>query len=383
MYSKITYIEVQNFMVYNHAKVTFDETGAICLKGYNSSGKSSLLRAIAVCLMNEYKTKQTKYIKHGEDFFKIVIAFDDGIRIERMKFLSGQSLYEMYQNDECIFTTREGNKLTRVEEVPEIIEKYLGLIKLESGYLNYQNRKDVLYLVENTGAENYYSLNEVLKTESISKASAMLNSDKNKCNNDIADLEYQLQSTQSQLQDLDGIDQSLIDLLESKSGYCTSLEKQMSLLKGIYDSVSKIASIPVYPDFSPILSNRLALLQSIQGILKTLVTIPQIPALTGISDNRLEYLKSIQNLLHSISAVNTEYKNFDSLGLVRCGRLSSIIGIENLLGTILSANSQLNSIESKRVEISTQLKNLTDQCKLQGIEFVQCENCGSYMEVKR
>ena len=54
-YSKITTIELINFMVYKHAKISFDEKNIINLKGYNSPGKSSILRALSICFLDAYK----------------------------------------------------------------------------------------------------------------------------------------------------------------------------------------------------------------------------------------------------------------------------------------------------------------------------------------
>ena len=94
-YSKLKSIELQNFMGFIKAKATFDESGSLNLKGYNSSGKSAFLTACAVAMMNAFPNKQAKYIHHGMEYFRIVLCFNDGVVIVRDKYKNGQSLYEM------------------------------------------------------------------------------------------------------------------------------------------------------------------------------------------------------------------------------------------------------------------------------------------------
>mgnify|MGYP003093532149 CR=1 FL=1 len=78
-YSKITSVEIKNFMGYESGKIQFDESGVINIKGYNDSGKSAMLTACAVAMMDAYKQKQAKFIRFGEDYFGIVVSFDDGV----------------------------------------------------------------------------------------------------------------------------------------------------------------------------------------------------------------------------------------------------------------------------------------------------------------
>lgn len=132
-YSKLKSVEVINFMGFLKAKIVADETGSWNLKGYNSSGKSAFLTACAVAMMNVYPNKQLKYIHHGKDYFRIILSFDDGVVIVRDKYKNGQSLYEMYKGEEKVYTSKSGDKLTKIDAVPSIIEGYLGMIGTELG----------------------------------------------------------------------------------------------------------------------------------------------------------------------------------------------------------------------------------------------------------
>ena len=89
-HSRITEIKVANLATLKNAKFVFDESGILNIKGYNDSGKSALLQGIAMNLINLIPRVQSKFIRHGADFFRVSISFDDGIEIIRDKYINGQ-----------------------------------------------------------------------------------------------------------------------------------------------------------------------------------------------------------------------------------------------------------------------------------------------------
>ena len=135
-YSRLIKWEVFNFMSIEHGECEFDDKNIVNLKGYNDSGKSAMLRALDVLMSNMSPQKQVEFIQDDKDFFRIIAYFDDGVSILRDKYINGQSLYEMYKDGTVIFSTKVGNALARVSEVPEPIRNYLGLIQYDNTVLN-------------------------------------------------------------------------------------------------------------------------------------------------------------------------------------------------------------------------------------------------------
>lgn len=380
MYSKITSVEVVNFMVFEHARISFDERGIINLKGYNSSGKSTMEKAVAVCLMDEFKRKQPKFIRHGEDFFRVIVEFDDGVKILRDKYLNGQSLYEMYKDDELLFSTKEGSRLTRIDGVPDIIKSYLGLITLESGCLNYQSRRDPLWLVETVGSENYYALNEVLKTESIARANTLLNSDKNALNSTIAEIEGELHSVEVALQGCSNASEELLAVLSEKEIYVQNVLSKSERVNSMSRTVDSLSELKKIPDLNCISTERLS---SILEIEKKILELENIKAVPDIEKLEMEKLQKSQTLLKEIS----EYE--DTLGVtvpvrIECvgyDKVQPISRLVRLVQDLSELSKEGKGILKQEKDVKENLRIVVEKAHERGIKFVKCDNCGSYMEV--
>lgn len=378
MYSKITNIEVTNFMVYSHAKVSFDEKGIINIKGYNSGGKSTMLKAIAVCLMNMYPKAQTKFIRHGEKYFRIVVNFDDGVSIVRDKYITGQSLYEIYKDNNCIFTTKEGGKLTKVDGIPKIIEDYLGLCIVSTGCLNYQVRQDKLWLIETTGSENYNSLNEILKTEEISKANTLLNSDKNEINSGIASTEARLQETKLSLHELNSYTEDLLSALESRELLCKSLTAKYKELKDIVSLVDELNTLSDIPEVSKIDLKRYSSIESITGIGNELDNFVIYPELEKIVDKRISDIDVLSSTVKSLKEVG---KVLPELSIIATNKEDSLVEIISILSEIKTNSEELKTIKEGQSKLSSKLDTVVKEAESKGIKFVKCDNCGSYIKV--
>lgn len=380
MYSKITSVELINFMVYEHARITFDERGIINLKGYNSSGKSTFERAIAVCLMDAFKRKQQKFIRHGEDYFRVVVEFDDGVRIVRDKYLNGQSLYEMYKENELLYTTKEGSKLTKVDEVPEIIQKYLGLITIEGGCLNYQSRRDPLWLIETSGGDNYYALNEVLKTESIARANAMLNSDKNKLNSEIVEIENELQSTEIALNNCGEVTEELLAVLSEREIYAQGISSKNDKIGNISDTLDRLLELKMIPEVGSISSSRLSAILEIEKNLLELEKVIPVPKMEKLE---VEKVKKISKLLSNVSELKDAFNTTISVNIdkVSYEQLPLLSKLSSSFKELASCVSSYKDIKKEEKSVSDNLSVVVKDAHDRGIKFVKCDNCGAYMEV--
>lgn len=381
MYSKIVSVEVFNFMVYEHAKVLFDERGIINLKGYNSSGKSTILRALSVCMMDLYKRSQTKLIRHGEDYFRIVIEFDDGVRLVRDKYINGQSLYEMYKNGELLFTTKEGNRLTKIDGVPQIIGEYLGLVMLENGCLNYQTRQDQLWLIETPGSENYYALNEVLKTESIARANTLLNSDKNKLGGEIAEIEAELQSTELALQNCGAVSEEMIIALtdrENKAKSICSKSVHVKKLGTICDNLTSLKPIPVVEKVD---LSRLESILEIERILLEIEKLVEIPKVEKLDTEKLQSVTRLEEVARKLESIDERVVGVE-IAVIDYSKFAPLSKIQQLLKAVINSEKEESNIETERSSVETELSEVVEKAKGQGISFIKCDNCGSYMEVK-
>lgn len=379
-YSKITTIELINFMVYKHAKISFDEKNIINLKGYNSAGKSSILRALSICFLDAYKKRQTRLIRYGEDYFRIVVSFDDGVRIIRDKYINGQSLYEMYCGDDLLYTTREGNSLSRVDDVPEPIKQYLGLISTESGCLNYQTRSNKLWLVETAGSENYYSLNEVLKTESIARANTLLNNDKNKLGGEITEIEAELQSAELALQGCAAVSEELLGALVEKESYVKEVLRRQRAIEKLLNICETLEKLKPVPDVVGIDSSRLSEVSKLKKSVLDLENLREIPKVESLETGKLSGIASLLDSVSKLEKVEGTVVGAD-IERVEYENIPSLNALRRTIRDLAKCAEEYNGVVAEYKNVRGQLKKVVDDAGKRGMKFVKCDNCGTYMEV--
>ena len=379
-YSKITSVEVTNFMVYSRAKLVFDDSNIVNIKGYNSSGKSTMLKAIGVCLTNMYPKSQTKLIRHGEEYFRIVVSFNDGVSILRDKYANGQSLYEMYKDGVCVFTTKEGRKLSKVDDVPEIIKTYLGLCNTSYGCLNYQSRQDKLWLVETTGSENYSTLNEILKSEEISRANALINSDKNSLSAEITQIEASVQAVKTERMAAEAYTEELLAALEAREHYVQELNRRAKAIRRLSETLSSIQEIKVPPVIEKMDVERLSAIGAMGRAVSEIGSIKIAPAVPKIEVSRLQKASALGSISSQILDGRAQIVAVEIplISVERSTRLSEVVKCAKAYG---EAGSSYKELLVAKQKIETGLAKAVAEADAQGIHFVKCDNCGSYTEV--
>ena len=380
-YSKLKSVEVINFMGFLKAKIVADETGSWNLKGYNSSGKSAFLTACAVAMMNVYPNKQLKYIHHGKDYFRIILSFDDGVVIVRDKYKNGQSLYEMYKGEEKVYTSKSGDKLTKIDAVPSIIEGYLGMIGTELGYLNYQVRRDPLWLVETRGSDNYYTLNEVLKSVEIAEANALLNADKNALNTDITIVESEYNTLNTQLAGMSTVGDELLGRLYERQSFVSNLWNQYDMLNKIAGILKELSDTVIPPEIERIESGRLVGIQRVGSLLSQLEGIQYFKeSIENISLDRYNAIGRIVTNLKETQKISY----FDGeIGTIEgTGKLKDLNKLSSLVDDLSEAVRELGSLKTTFQSLEDEREALIEQASKQGITFTVCTNCGTLLEVK-
>lgn len=379
-FSKITSVEVTNFMVYSRAKLVFDESNIVNIKGYNSAGKSTMLKALAVCLTNMFPKSQTKLIRHGEEYFRIVVNFSDGISILRDKYANGQSLYEMYKNGVCVFTTKEGRKLSKVDDVPEVIKAYLGLCSTSFGCLNYQSRQDKLWLVETTGSENYSTLNEILKSEEISRANALINSDKNRLSAEITEIESSLQAVKMERMSAEAYSEDLLKALEERQAYVKDLDRRVRDIRRLASISKDIRTIVVPPVVSPVDCDRLSKTSMLGSLLKDISEIKVYPVISTIGVERLQCASTLMAMFKEVQDGKRKIVATE-IPVISLNRFKSLDSVVLSAKSYVESSSSYKKIVSATAELQTRLDRAVAEAESQGVHFVKCINCGSYTEV--
>ena len=375
-YSSITSWEVWNFQSIEHGKCEFDERNIINLKGYNDSGKSAMLNALKVALCNANPTKQVGFIQDDKDYFRVLVTFSDGVQILRDKYINGQSLYEMYKDGKCVFSTKNGNALTKVSDVPQPIADYLGLIMYGGACLNARACFEKQIGVQTSGSENYKMFNTVLKSEEIATASTLLNNDKNKLASDISATDYDLQAQKNLLGTSGKITEDMVVFLKEHDAELDKLEANASKLNAICNIYNGMVSIPVIPEIASIDTSQVSELANIERLIKELngvVITPEVTAIDAVRLNELANIVSLNNALAQISVA-------PELATISDTQLNDLLIISNMVSILAELDKEISDADKRISDTAIELEQLQKELANHGVKMVKCPGCGQIFD---
>lgn len=328
-WSKLVSWEVQNFASIKHGICEFDESGIIFIMGYNDSGKSNMLRALDVLLFNSHPKNQLLFITDGEDYFRVTAKFSDGVIILRDKYINGQSLYEMYKDGQCLYSTKVNGVLTKIDSVPEPISLYLGL----SEELTIRTCYDKQFIVETSGSENYRSLSSELRTEELVRAVELINIDKNKLSTDMSSKRNFLLVHQEILSRGEGLTEELVSFMENGDkaiDACDVCERELS---EIYILGNKASEIHLTPELDSIEAEELSKLSDIINISDKISSICLFPEVHEVESTAVDLLTQIAGIETELSGlvVTPELGVVDYEGV---GILENLMGVGQALQAI-------------------------------------------------
>lgn len=391
-YAKLKKWEVYNFMSIEHGVCEFDESNIIFLKGYNDSGKSSMLRALDILFYNKNAQSQVQFIQDDKDYFRVVAYFDDDIIILRDKYINGQSLYEMYKGSECIFTTKVNNVLTKVTEVPEPIALYLGVLP----ELNTRTCYDKQFAVQTSGSETYKAFSVILKSEELAKAGELVNNDKNKLGSDIASIETKIDAYKDVAKDGSKLTDDLLKVLEKHDNYIDFYESlseylqrnvelseqlkntivppevslldttELDLLSGISRNLTELRGIKTYPEVSTLEDVELNSLLGIKDMISQLGGISVAPEVSEITTEKVVLLLNIKNMVDSAKQYDVSYLDVADIDVSALDMLLSMTDTLGKIPDISKYDTELESVNNEIRDLALQL----------GDDVVICPDCG-------
>lgn len=377
--SKILGLELENFMSIKEAKLVFDETNILNLKGYNDSGKSAITRALDVLLFDSYKRAQKNFITHGEHYFRIKLHFDDGVTIVRDKYLNGSSLYEMYSEGQLIFSTKVGNTLTQVKDVPLEIREYLAMTETSEGnYLNSQSIYDKQFLIQTTGSENVELLNGVLKLKETGLATTAIKNDINQLSSSINGLLADIESIKISLERYEDLDEGFILLLSDLDSKYDEVERKYNQLIDVENLLSDMAELPLgIPDLPLINGGLYASLLGVASSVGELAKIKDIPTVDVISYNSYVELLKLAELQKSYKNVNTYILD---IPLIDFGRLNTLKILGNSFKEFADISNTISSLTERSEELENESLQIQEYARENGISISKCDNCGALVQ---
>lgn len=358
-YSKISKILIHNFMSIPSAEIEFTEEGIISFVGKNSRGKTAIRKVLNILFFDDMQNDQYKLIRWGSEYFGIGLEFDDGVSINKYKYIGGSSEWEMEYKGLKVYSNSINGTLTSVPKQPDVISKYLGVVKdnVTGELLNIRTNMDKMFLVTTNGSENYKMLGTILKTETTFKSVDKLNKESTKLTNAlnvatqrIVDLDKEITQMKVITNDMDASVREGIEKL-------TQGVSKTVLLKTL-DKLKESATQVIPNEMQQISNNKL---KDIGSLLQQKQMVEQpIPKELVTLDN-LKY-KELKTLLENMQQIQNE-KTPKHIGRVDNEKLKQLQGLSTTLNQIdkNSVPKSVTSISNNRLK---ELKNLTDTIQI-------------------
>lgn len=346
--SKMTKFHITNFMGFNEAEFGFDESGIINIKGFNSSGKSAILRALNVFLTYAWKQSLTKFIKYDKDFFELTGTFDDDTVIKMRKDRAASVSFIMWQSGKEVFNTNTLEGGYSAKEQPEIIQQYL---KMPGGDLNitYRKGRDPLFLVDTSPSQNYKTLSGLLETGEVLEALKLAKAD--------------LKEFEKEKLGKDELMTNLRESLATESNFTSELINTIKV-----DHNKFMANVQEYS-----LLNKAAQLNNNISELNT-----QVCNELAVPDNLDNTIKQHAILMNAVDTYEsllatkscTEINNTDLSKLLKLQAIYS--QADNLLTNLRAELDKESIANNELIDVQDAIKELASQ----GVQVTRCENCG-------
>lgn len=401
--SRLIQIEVKNFMSIAHAVIPIGEDNIINLCGYNNSGKTATTTAVEIAFYNTYQQEHVNYIKDGETYWAIGLKFDDGIEINRYKRDDGKSIFEMYKDDKLLYTNERGKEILAVSEIPDVIAKYLNVVKDEvtGERLNVRRNRDKLFLINTTGGENYKILNAILLTDVLSNASMKANEDKNKKQSEVLSLINRKDVLVEEYNNMRVATRDAIEDLKQANNALRESSRKFNYIKSIIEAFNGMNDIVVQEELPFVDTSRFTEIETILKLkekldvpvqdkvdivdstrLKELTNIIKLrldlesavpPLVPSVEATRMKELASIINLRTQLNVVVPE-----TVKSVDLNRIKDLMDIGKTFNQLWQINQELNVLYNGDGETKglNENKRLLDTLAAQN-NFKICKNCGT------
>lgn len=420
-YSPISKIYIRNFRNLDNVEIDFTQSPIVSLVGDNEAGKTSVVKAIAVCALHDSPKSQKGFIRTGTDRFGVGIELADKTLISRVKAESGLNKYAIKYPDGKEFSI---DKLA--DGLPIQVQDIMGLLKEpETGeYLQVRTYENLLLFALTPSSTNYKMVYEALKIEQIVKAikcgSAEANALKNVINSNISGMQALNESMQeirtfdvtplvSIRTKLDGLKPKFENSrrLIKEVDHIEQIDKDMVLAKKLNESGAQLISESMTDKLIRVCNS----LNSTNEIVKKWNKVKEVESIETINTDQVNKFKNVISLVGNIGILESEHSKISGISAAKAvevqelnvlSKLSSIINTmatattgkiheelneaNEIDNNILKSMSKLNEVMNNRSKVTEQENQLIEIKS--GIEEIKkyliannvmtgvCDKCG-------
>lgn len=317
-YSPIKKLVVKNFRNIGDVEIDFSESPIVSLIGENEAGKTSIVKAFAVCALNATPRDQKDYIRDGTNGFGVQVELEDGTCITRMK----TPTLNYYRVQKADGTDWEANKLDA--GIPLAVKEVMGMTEEPETkeFLHIRTYEDQLLFVVTPASTNYKVMYDALKVEQLTKAIKAGSKEVNALKATIDTDEHGVQTLTASLRGIRTHD--IEPLLNIKARLVKEVE-DIKLLQ-------RAAEI----------SNRIDQCKAQLGALVELER-GEIGEVSEVEVQTIHSISNITNNIHTLRNRLNTLNQVDTLGEIDTYDLSNLISISNRVDDLRSKESALGA----------------------------------------
>lgn len=401
--SKITHAYAENFLSVEQGEMVFDENyNTHALVGYNDSGKTAFTRIFDILYYDLHPNMQTEMIHdaNGATHFKVGLRHDDGIRIEKVKRATGESIWYMYHNDFLLYSNSKDMATISVDGVPEMIKSYLKVRDVHKERINIRRNSDKLFLVHTNAGDNAKIIYTLLMLDNVTDVQKDLNKERNALKTKVSQLTYTKRSYLYSIERLKVMAQSEETSLEKGKEKLQNQIERTNLISSLYYERKNLETYQTGLHVEEVSLDRYKDLQRIVELRKPLLYKP-LEELNTVDTTRLNTLRQIASYRAKIDEgvppnIDTSYlidvqvaKVKDLLDIkAKREEVNNIVvpptvegvNLEKLrdLQAILKVQEELKQAQANYEQI-TKEKEMIEEYSKQLIEkynLKTCSNCG-------
>lgn len=352
-YSPITKIKIQNFRNIGEAELDFTESPIISLIGENESGKTSVVKSIAVCAMHADPRYQKDYIRDGTNGFGVAIYLEDGTIVTRIK-MKTLNRYQVIRPDG---TEWSADKLE--SGVPVEVEKVMGMTEEPETkeFLHIRTYEDQLLFVVTPDSTNYKVMYHALKVEQLTKAIKTGSSEVNDLKGKIVGAETSIGTLNATLSGLRVVDIEPLVNIKNKvielSTEISKIESVISLLDRVEVDRKKLGAIGLLEDTNttPLSLVEVSILEQYSRLVEKMA--------------ELNRYSSVYNQLNTVENIDTTLVNKLKDTVDRCDNLSRLVAEAGALTHI----SEISPVNEMEVNALSKLNDLLDKVESQRVQL--------------
>ena len=422
VYADISSVRVTNFMSYKDSTVTFDREGdtrnILKFEGRNDTGKSAFSLAALLVLTDAYYTEHKNYIRSGEEFFRVVLTFVDGVVVVYEKNISGVSFYDMYkregdqvnatpifrresetgiarafdvvQNATRLFSTRfEGEAsddfyfAQSVKEVPYRLQQSFGMLSTSDGLsVNYADANSPKLGVNTTGSENAKILNEVLQARSLTLANE-------RANRHVLDTQAQLASQRElfnvlkeETQRYAQVSQELVSAVGAEREHAIAVQERLqvsSSVAEVFSHAAQVQVLPAVPQVGEAVQQQVSMLASVQQVVQgavSAVTVPQVPVVDADAVRQMQDSAQVVSFVEQAQHVSL-FPPVPQVQFQDVQVLEQVSAVVRLCESAAQQVSVRDRAQGEFEQVQQQVSAVVDFLRKDGFTVSRCGNCGS------